>query len=71
MMYAYINYFFYQWMDEEEIRQAMQQEILESLFFQEEEYKRLDEDEEQLSLAEEAFHQFLEEEKMYKKLEQQ
>ena len=71
-MYAYIIIIiFYQWMDEEEIRQAMEQEILESLFLQEEEYKRLDEDEEQLSLAEEAFHQFLEEEKMYKQLEQQ
>ena len=33
-MYAYIIIIiFYQWMDEEEIRQAMEQEILEYLFF--------------------------------------
>ena len=63
--------YFFQWMDEEEIRQVMEQEILDSLLFQEDEYKRLDEDEEQSRLAEEAFHQFLEEERMYKQLEQQ
>ena len=49
----------------------MEQEILESLLFQEEEYKSSDEDEDQLSLEEEAFHQLLEEQIMYKQLEQQ
>ncbi|PWA94459.1 hypothetical protein CTI12_AA062240 [Artemisia annua] len=58
------------WIDEDEIRQTMEQEFLESLFVQEEEHTKLDQ-EEQTRMDEEAFQQFLEEERMFKKLEEE
>ena len=56
-------------MDEDEIRQIMEQEFLEYFFNEEEEHKGLDQEEEQRRMDEEAFQLLFEEERMYKKLE--
>ena len=41
---------FFQWMDEDEIRQTMKQDFLDSLFIEEEEHKRMGQEEEQIRM---------------------